>query len=163
MVNINGNWGSVCDDSFSQREADVACRSMQYDGALSFQNVQQSTGYHGKNHFFPQIYKMEKRRRIDLMKKVILVRKNPFGLLYWLDKRLSRFLHPGKIYPVKNNYKKLLKSENFFFEYFLLFQFTRASPTSIGQQQEKTYHVEKLVSITDISYFIGKADFKPKN
>lgn len=46
MMQVNGNWGTVCDDSFSQREADVACRAMQYDGALSFANVQQSTGYH---------------------------------------------------------------------------------------------------------------------
>merc|ERR1712025_173493 len=45
MVNYQGQWGTVCDDNFGQREADVACRAMNYRSALSFNNVVNSPGY----------------------------------------------------------------------------------------------------------------------
>lgn len=45
MVNYHGQWGTVCDDNFGQREADVACRAMNYRSAMSYNNVANSPGY----------------------------------------------------------------------------------------------------------------------
>lgn len=49
-VQYDGQWGTVCDDDFGQREADVACRAMGYDGAIYFANVNRSPGYSSPNN-----------------------------------------------------------------------------------------------------------------
>ena len=35
-VYYSGQWGTVCDDQFGQTDADVACRQLGYESALSY-------------------------------------------------------------------------------------------------------------------------------
>ena len=40
-VNINGIWGTVCDDLFDSVDADVACRQLGFSGAINSDSVGQ--------------------------------------------------------------------------------------------------------------------------
>ena len=46
-IYYNGEWGTVCDDSFDQTDADVACRQLGFDSASNWGNVA-SLGYYYK-------------------------------------------------------------------------------------------------------------------
>ena len=52
MVYYNRQWGTVCDDHFGSDEADTACRSMGYAGAIRHSNTRSERSYSGKSHFF---------------------------------------------------------------------------------------------------------------
>ena len=50
-VNVNGEWGTVCDSDFDMKEANIVCRAMGYGSAKSFQ-VRASYGKGvGKIHY----------------------------------------------------------------------------------------------------------------
>ena len=38
-IYLQGEWGTVCDDSFGQTEANVACRELGFASAARFNNV----------------------------------------------------------------------------------------------------------------------------
>ena len=38
-VFYSGVWGTVCDTGFNKTTADIVCRQLGYDGAMSFGNV----------------------------------------------------------------------------------------------------------------------------
>ena len=38
-VYCNGQWGTVCDDSFYQTEADTVCKQLGYTGAAAYDNL----------------------------------------------------------------------------------------------------------------------------
>ena len=48
MVKYNGEWGTVCDDNFSEREAEIACKGLGYVNALSVSNIAHSRGFRGE-------------------------------------------------------------------------------------------------------------------
>ena len=47
MVYYNRQWGTVCDDHFGSDEADTACRSMGYAGAVRHSNTRSERSYTG--------------------------------------------------------------------------------------------------------------------
>ena len=47
MVYYNRQWGTVCDDHFGSDEADTACRSMGYAGAIRHSNTRSERSYTG--------------------------------------------------------------------------------------------------------------------
>ncbi len=38
-IYAGGQWGTVCDDSFGQREANVACNQLGFSSAISFDHM----------------------------------------------------------------------------------------------------------------------------
>ena len=38
-VYCNGQWGTVCDDSFYRTEADTVCKQLGYTGAAAYDNL----------------------------------------------------------------------------------------------------------------------------
>ncbi len=44
-IYAGGQWGTVCDDSFGQREANVACNQLGFSSATSFDDVNLSYVY----------------------------------------------------------------------------------------------------------------------
>ena len=72
----------------------------------------------------PRTHFLAKNRYIRLIYVLYMIKlryksphtQNPFGINVFSDFFvIIRTLHPGKIYPVKNNKKNLLKSENLLF------------------------------------------------
>ena len=62
----NGEWGTVCDDSFGQIDANVACRQLGYESATSYGNV----GTLGYGYITIQLCLI--RYRISMSNKFIL-------------------------------------------------------------------------------------------
>ena len=52
MVYYNRQWGTVCDDHFGSDEADTACRSMGYAGAIRHSNTRSERSYSGNIQVF---------------------------------------------------------------------------------------------------------------